>query len=50
MYDHIDALLDLKDKYSLYELEQVQKEWKLKRMKIGVENLEKFREKAHYKH
>ncbi len=44
IYDHIDALLDLKDKYTIFELEQLQKEFKLKNTKIGVENLEKFRE------
>lgn len=45
MYDHIDAILDLKDKYSLYELEQLQKEWKMKNAQITVENAEKFRDK-----
>jgi hypothetical protein len=44
IYDHIDAILDLKDKYSLYEFEQIQKEWKLKKMNIVVENMEKIRE------
>ncbi len=45
IYDHIDAILDLKDKYTLYELEQLKKEWNLKNMKISVENLENYRNK-----
>ncbi len=45
IYDHIDAILDLKDKYTLYELEQIKKEWNIKNMKISVENLEKYRDK-----
>jgi hypothetical protein len=46
IYDNIDAILDLKDKYSLYELEQLQKEWKIKKMNIVVENMENFRAKT----
>jgi len=46
IYDNIDAILDLKDKYSLYELEQLQKEWKIKRMNIVVENMENIRAKT----
>jgi hypothetical protein len=45
MYDNIDALLDLKGKYSLYELDQLKKEMGDKQRAIGFENLEKFREK-----
>ena len=46
IYDNIDAILDLKDKYSLYELEQLQKEWKIKKMNIVVENMENIRAKS----
>ena len=46
IYDNIDAILDLKDKYSLYELEQLQKEWKIKKMNIVVENMENIRAKT----
>lgn len=49
IYDHIDALLHLKDKYTLYELEQIKKEWELKNMKVSVENLEKFRDQMRNK-
>jgi hypothetical protein len=49
MYDYIDAILELKDKYSLYELEQIKKEWKMKNMKITVENFENFRNQVHNK-
>jgi hypothetical protein len=45
IYDHIDALLELKDKYTIYELEQLQKEFKIQNSKITAENMEKFREK-----
>ena len=42
LYDNIDAILSLKQKYSLYELEQLNKEKTLKKNKIIVENLENY--------
>jgi hypothetical protein len=50
MYDNIDAILDLKDKYTLYELDQVQKERRMKGVKVAIENLEKLKEKTHQLH
>lgn len=47
MYDYIDAILDLKDKYTLYEMEQLKKEWKLQNNRVTVENLENFRDKVY---
>lgn len=42
LYDNIDAILSLKQKYSLYELEQLNKERMLKKNKIIVENMENY--------
>lgn len=42
LYDNIDAILSLKQKYSLYELEQLNKERILKKNKIIVENMENY--------
>lgn len=42
LYDNIDAILSLKHKYSLYELEQLNKEKTLKKNKIIVENMENY--------
>jgi len=39
LYDNIDAILSLKSKYSLYELEQITKERKLMKNKIIVDNM-----------
>jgi hypothetical protein len=50
IYDHIDAILDLKDKYSLYEMEQLNKERRIKRDNIVVENMEHIRDKINLKY
>ncbi len=42
IYDNIDAILSLKDKYSLFEMEQLNKEKKMKKNKIIVENMERY--------
>lgn len=42
IYDNIDAILSLKDKYSLFEMEQLNKEKKLKKNKIILENMERY--------
>jgi len=42
LYDNIDAILSLKKKYSLYELEQLNKEKTLKKNKIIVENMDNY--------
>lgn len=44
IYDHIDAILELKDKHSLYELEQVSKEVRMRKNSVKVENFKKFQE------
>ena len=44
IYDHIDSLLELREKYSLYEMEQVKKELIDKKKEIAIQNFEKFRE------
>jgi hypothetical protein len=44
IYDNIDAILSLRDKYSLFEMEQLNKEKKMKKNKIIVENMERFAE------
>jgi hypothetical protein len=45
IYDHIDAILDMKDKYSRFELDQLNKQHQLKIKAIQQENIEKFKEK-----
>lgn len=42
LYDNIDAILSLKHKYSLYELEQLNKEKTMKKNTIIVDNMDKF--------
>ena len=42
LFDNIDAILSLKKKYSLFELEQLNKEKILKKNKIIVENMQSF--------
>ena len=42
IYDNIDALLDLKHKYSKFELEQLRKEKKARKDFIVVENAEMY--------
>lgn len=44
LYDHLDALLELKGKYSLFEMEQLNKELRERRRNVTIENMEKVRE------
>jgi hypothetical protein len=44
IYDHIDAILDLRTKYSLFEMEQLNKEIRSRNMEIISENMEKLRD------
>ena len=44
LYDHLDALLDLKEKYSLYEIEQLNKEISQQKSEIISENMDILKE------
>jgi hypothetical protein len=44
IYDHVDAILDLREKYSLFEMEQLNKEIKNRNTEIISENLERLKE------
>jgi hypothetical protein len=44
MYDHIDALLDLKEKYTLYEIEQLNKDITNRKNEIIVDNMALLKE------
>jgi hypothetical protein len=44
IYDHIDAILDLREKYSLYEMEQLNKEISVRNSEIIAENMEGLRD------
>ncbi len=44
LYDHLDALLELKEKYSLYEIEQLNKEINRQKSDIISENMDLLKE------
>lgn len=50
IYDHIDAILSLKDRYSTYDMEQLNKEHKFKLKAVQLQNMEKFMEQRLSKH